>query len=70
MPDETAAELRDAAKRALQLLDLTNLNDDCDAGAIRDLCARATTPFGPVARTTRPMPPAPSSASMVYSPSR
>lgn len=44
---ETA--LKAVAARAISLLDLTNLNDDCDAAAIVDLCARAQTPFGPVA---------------------
>ena len=38
-----------AARRALASLDLTNLNDDCDEAAIRDLAARALTRFGPVA---------------------
>ena len=37
------------ARRALACLDLTNLNDDCTTAAIGDLCARAVTPFGPVA---------------------
>ncbi len=37
------------AKRALGLLDLTNLNEDCDADAIEALCARAQTDFGNVA---------------------
>lgn len=37
------------AHRAISLLDLTNLNDDCDEAAIDDLCARARTPHGPVA---------------------
>lgn len=46
MSDES---LKETAKRAIALLDLTNLNDDCDAAAINDLCARAQTPFGPVA---------------------
>ncbi|MEO1549404.1 MAG: deoxyribose-phosphate aldolase [Pseudomonadota bacterium] len=39
----------EAAKRALASLDLTNLNEDCDADDIRNLCARAQTPHGPVA---------------------
>jgi len=46
MSDET---LKETARRAISLLDLTNLNDDCDPAAITDLCARAQTPFGPVA---------------------
>ena len=37
------------ARRALPLLDLTNLNEDCDAAAIERLCAAAVTPAGPVA---------------------
>jgi len=37
------------AQRALGLLDLTNLNDDCDVDAIKALCARAQTEFGNVA---------------------
>ncbi|MEM8752198.1 MAG: deoxyribose-phosphate aldolase [Pseudomonadota bacterium] len=42
-------ELTETARRALACLDLTDLTEDCDPGAIRDLCARASTPFGPVA---------------------
>jgi deoxyribose-phosphate aldolase len=42
-------DLRVAAARALACLDLTNLDDDCDAAAIDALCARARTPHGPVA---------------------
>jgi deoxyribose-phosphate aldolase len=41
--------LRDAAKRALSLLDLTNLNDQCTEQDIADLCQRAVTPHGDVA---------------------
>ncbi|WP_350336178.1 deoxyribose-phosphate aldolase [Coralliovum pocilloporae] len=37
---------RDAAIRAIRLLDLTNLNDDCDTAAISSLCKLAQTPFG------------------------
>lgn len=37
------------AARALPLLDLTNLNDDCTDADIDDLCARAETPHGDVA---------------------
>jgi deoxyribose-phosphate aldolase len=40
------ADLTKAARRALRLLDLTNLNEDCDESAIRVLCKRATTPYG------------------------
>lgn len=43
------SELMDVAKLALSCLDLTNLRDDCDEDAIRDLCDRAQTRFGPVA---------------------
>ncbi len=42
-------ELKEAARRALASLDLTNLNDDCDAAAIESLCKRAQAPRGPVA---------------------
>jgi deoxyribose-phosphate aldolase len=37
------------ARRALVCLDLTNLEEDCDAEAIADLCRRAQTPHGFVA---------------------
>lgn len=37
------------AKKALTLLDLTNLADDCDSAAIAKLCARAVTLHGRVA---------------------
>lgn len=43
------AASRAIAARALPLLDLTNLNDDCDAAAIDALCARAVTAHGHVA---------------------
>ena len=33
-------------KKAISLLDLTNLNDDCDDAAIEALCAKAQTEFG------------------------
>ena len=46
MPD---FEARAVAARALPLLDLTDLNDDCDRAAIKRLCARAITPHGNVA---------------------
>ncbi|MEI2386226.1 deoxyribose-phosphate aldolase [Breoghania sp. JC706] len=46
MPDLDA---RAVAARALPLLDLTDLNDDCDTAAIKRLCARAVTPHGNVA---------------------
>lgn len=38
-----------AARRALAALDLTNLDDACDAAAIDALCGRARTPHGDVA---------------------
>lgn len=41
--------LQNAARRALVCLDLTNLDDDCDAAAVAALCARAQTPGGSVA---------------------
>jgi len=41
--------MKDIARRALALLDLTNLDDDCDERAIDRLCARAETPRGWVA---------------------
>lgn len=40
---------RTAAARALAVLDLTNLKDDCNEEQIRALCAKARTPHGPVA---------------------
>ena len=40
---------RTTAARALACLDLTNLDDACDEGAITALCRRALTPHGPVA---------------------
>ena len=43
------SDLKAVARRALASLDLTNLNDDCDEGAIRDLAARGCTDFGTVA---------------------
>ncbi|EHS52407.1 deoxyribose-phosphate aldolase [Rhizobium sp. PDO1-076] len=42
-------ELRAVATRALSLLDLTNLKDDCTPEQIVSLCARAQTAFGPTA---------------------
>jgi deoxyribose-phosphate aldolase len=42
-------DLRAAAARALACLDLTNLDEACDAAATADLCARARTRHGPVA---------------------
>lgn len=43
--DDTLA----VARRALGLLDLTDLSDDCTPAAIDRLCARAVTPHGAVA---------------------
>ncbi|HUH48298.1 MAG TPA: deoxyribose-phosphate aldolase, partial [Mycoplana sp.] len=34
------------AAKALSLLDLTDLTDNCDAAAIERLCRQAQTPFG------------------------
>ncbi len=43
------SRLKTAARRALVCLDLTNLEDGCDAAAIDDLCRRAQTQHGSVA---------------------
>lgn len=43
------ASRKETASRALGLIDLTNLNDDCTAEDIDALCAQAKTPFGNVA---------------------
>ncbi|MCI5077678.1 deoxyribose-phosphate aldolase [Oricola sp.] len=40
---------KEIAGRALGLIDLTNLNEDCTEDAIDALCDQAATPFGPVA---------------------
>ena len=42
-------DMKPIARRALSMLDLTNLNDDCDEQAIKDLAARACTDHGHVA---------------------
>ena len=42
-------EARTIATKALSLLDLTNLKDDCTPEQIVTLCQRAQTPFGPTA---------------------
>lgn len=42
-------DMKPIARRALRMLDLTNLNDDCDAAAIEALAARACTDHGHVA---------------------
>ena len=39
-------ENKKLAQKAISLLDLTNLNDDCDDAAIEALCARAKTSYG------------------------
>lgn len=44
-----SAELQVAARQALACLDLTSLNDADTAADIAALCAKAQTPFGPVA---------------------
>jgi deoxyribose-phosphate aldolase len=43
------ADMLATALRALPLLDLTDLSEDCDEASIDRLCARAETPHGPVA---------------------
>ena len=40
---------RAIARRAIACLDLTNLDEGCDAAAVDALCRRARTPAGPVA---------------------
>ncbi|MGH6761840.1 MAG: deoxyribose-phosphate aldolase [Phyllobacterium sp.] len=42
----TEAERKAVAKRALRLIDLTDLNDDSSNGAVTALCAKAQTPHG------------------------
>lgn len=42
-------DMKATAARALAMVDLTNLNDDCTADDIDALIARADTPHGPVA---------------------
>lgn len=42
-------DFRPVAARAIACMDLTNLDEDCNEIAVRDLCDRARTPFGPVA---------------------
>ena len=44
----SAASRKKIAKRALSMVDLTDLTDNCSKEAIEDLCQRAQTPFGPV----------------------
>lgn len=48
-PDIQNADLQNAARRALVCLDLTNLDESCDAAAVAELCRRAQTPEGSVA---------------------
>lgn len=43
------ADQRRLAAKALKLLDLTNLAEDCDSAAVAELCQRAVTPHGHVA---------------------
>src|SRR3954471_6079915 len=43
------SDLIQEARRAIALLDLTNLDDHCSKRDIDDLCRRARTPYGPVA---------------------
>ena len=50
--DLSAADLADA-RRALACLDLTDLADDASEAGAERLCARAATPFGPVAASGR-----------------
>lgn len=50
--DGNGSAMRDsvaAARRALALVDLTNLDEDCTPHAVAALCERATGPFGPTA---------------------
>lgn len=49
MSDENRDELRRTAARAIALLDLTNLEDECDEAAIEALAKRAVTDHGAVA---------------------
>jgi deoxyribose-phosphate aldolase len=41
--------LRRTARRVIPVLDLTNLEEGCDEAAVRGLCEKARTRFGPVA---------------------
>lgn len=43
------ADIKETAKRALGLLDLTSLNDGDTEQTVRDLCAKAQTKYGPTA---------------------
>lgn len=45
----TEVSMKDIAQRALGLIDLTNLNDDCTPEAVTALIERSTTPYGHVA---------------------
>lgn len=47
--DPRSVDLRAIAARAIACLDLTNLDEDCNEIAVRELCDRARTPAGPVA---------------------
>ena len=44
-----SATMKETAARALPLVDLTNLNEDCSEADIEALCRRAVTPHGNVA---------------------
>ncbi|MCV6602316.1 MAG: deoxyribose-phosphate aldolase, partial [Cohaesibacter sp.] len=37
---------QELAQKAISLLDLTNLNDECSEAEIEALCAKAQTPYG------------------------
>ncbi|WP_112321655.1 deoxyribose-phosphate aldolase [Oceanibium sediminis] len=45
----TEDPLRNTARRGLASLDLTDLDEDSSEQSVRELCARAVTPHGPVA---------------------
>lgn len=47
--DARTEDMKATARRAIGLLDLTNLDGDCTHEAIDALCERAVTPHGPVA---------------------
>lgn len=44
-----SSDIKTIARKAISLLDLTNLNDDCNSEDIENLCAQAQTKFGNVA---------------------
>lgn len=49
MTDASSMSDSDLARRALALLDLTDLSNGLDEAGVEKLCARAVTPVGPVA---------------------